>query len=246
MKKQTLAFVGVGAVGLLGIVWYRSKQQSAAAAAATPATGAVDNSNIDPQTGYVSGSPEDVAALAQAQGAYAGGIYGLPQGSSGLGYPTVNSGPGSFTSNGEWAQYVEQYMVNNTGADPTTVGNAIGKYITGQPVSTAMTSVIDQAIAFGGYPPVAGPGGNPPGIVTTPTPGGGGGGGGGGGSTVTVPNVVGKQLSVGRTTLERKGFKVDAPRTPKGEIGLIESQTPRSGTKAAKGSTVSLSTSIRR
>ena len=73
-----------------------------------------------------------------------------------------------FTTNGQWAQAVEDYLVNTLGSDAQTVGNALGKYVTGQPLTVAQQSVVSAAIAFEGYPPVSGTGGRPPAMNVTP------------------------------------------------------------------------------
>lgn len=168
VNKMAVFVIGGGlAVG--GVLYYRNKQSAAAATVAS--SGA--NTEIDPATGYAYGSPEDAAALAN-QGSYvsptnSGYGYGGYSGGSGSGVFGTGQ-PGSFTSNAEWAQFVEAYEVNNLGGDAPTIGNAIGKYLTGQPLTTDnMISIIQSAIAIGGYPPVSGPNGNPPGYVTGTT-----------------------------------------------------------------------------
>jgi hypothetical protein len=209
VKKKTAAIVGAGGILIIGIVWYRTKQQNAAAA-----TTATDQSgNIDPATGLPTGSPEDLAALqAQNQGQFdsssftGGQVTGYTSsgqpvyspGAGAFGSVPPNTGPGTFTSNGQWSQYAEQYLVDNAGGDAATVGNALGKYITGQPVTPDQTQIIDSAIAFAGYPPIAGPAGNPPGIntINPPVPPGGTGGGTG------TPHWVWFTVPVAGLTLE--------------------------------------------
>lgn len=161
---KPLAIGGGAAILIGGVFYYRKNQQKAASDASITTAG---TNEIDPATGYPYGSPEDAAALnAQNQyvnpsGGYAGGTQtAQPYGSS-----------PSFTNNADWSQFVERYMVDNMGADAVAVGNAIGKYITGQALTTdAMISIVQSAIAIGGYPPVAGPNGHPPGYVTVPLP----------------------------------------------------------------------------
>lgn len=167
VKKEYL-YVGAAGVVLVGIVFYK-KKQSASQAAAISASGA--NTGIDPATGYAYGSAEDAAALSN-QGAY---INPAPyySGSGGSNYVPTQQ----FTSNAQWAQAAEQYMQNNAGGDPATIGNALGKYITGQPLTTDQQTIVQQAIAFEDYPPVAGTNGYPPSMNTT-----------GGGSSVPTPD----------------------------------------------------------
>jgi hypothetical protein len=76
-----------------------------------------------------------------------------------------NTGPGTFTSNGQWTQYVTDYLVNTLGLPASNVSAALGAYIEGHPVTDAQISIIDQAIAAGDKPPVPGVNGNPPGFV---------------------------------------------------------------------------------
>lgn len=179
VKKKTAMYAGIGGLGLLGVVWYRNKQ-AASAAASSSSTSTGTDQGTDPQTGYAYGSPEDIAALQQMGASGLGGDYGYPY-SGGFPNPggynpnPTPTGPGTFTNNAEWAQYAEDYLANTVGGDAATIGNALGKYITGQPVDDTMVSVINQAIAFAGYPPIAGPNGNPPGFNHQATPGGGSG-----------------------------------------------------------------------
>jgi hypothetical protein len=162
---------GGAAIVIGGIFFYRQNQQKAASQASVDAAGA---SAIDPATGYPYGSPEDAAALT-AQGNYQSpniGGYGFTGYAGSSGASAFGSGaPGTFTNNAEWAQFVEAYEINNMGADAATVGNAIGKYITGQPlINDNMISIVQSAIAIGGYPPVSGPNGHPPAYITAPAP----------------------------------------------------------------------------
>lgn len=163
--------IGGGIVGLVaGVYFYRTKKQKSDAAASVATAG---SNEIDPATGYPYGSPEDAAAMS-SQDNYqlptAGGGYGFTGYAGGSGSGLFGTGtPGSFNSNAEWAQYVESYEENNLGADAPTVGNAIGKYLTGQPLTTDQIGLVQSAIAIAGYPPVSGPNGNPPNYVTANT-----------------------------------------------------------------------------
>ncbi|WP_048555575.1 PASTA domain-containing protein, partial [Nostocoides japonicum] len=57
---------------------------------------------------------------------------------------------------------------------------------------------------------------------------------------VAVPNVVGKQLDDARSLLEADGFKVEVDKAFGGFFGTVRSSDPAGGTKAPKGSTVTL------
>jgi hypothetical protein len=169
--NKTLVYGGVGVVLVAGIYYYRKNKASAASAASVTAAGSTE---IDPATGYPYGSAEDAAALSSQsdyQSPTVGGGYGYSGYAGGSGAGAFGtSAPGTFISNADWAQYVEGYEVNTMGADAPTVGNVIGKYLTGQPLtSDNMVSIVQSAIAIGGYPPVSGPNGHPPGYVTSTT-----------------------------------------------------------------------------
>ena len=184
VKKKTAAFGGVGAVAfVLAVYWYRQRKAAAAAAAAPSSAGAAGSvtdpagntcSAVNPATGYCPGTAEDQAALAGTASAGApfdtssldgAGLSGYYYGSGGA-VQANPPGPQNFADNAEWAQYVEAYLTSSLGGDPAAVGNAIGKYLTGQPVTSDQVTVINEAIAYGGSPPQSGPSGDPPGINT--------------------------------------------------------------------------------
>jgi hypothetical protein len=227
MKKKTAMIAGGGAIVLIGVVYYRSKQAAAANAAATSAAATTDantgQSGMDPATGFPYGSAEDAAALAQQGGigyTYGGG----GSGSTGQ-YPTGTGPP--FTTNAAWGQYCEQTM-GSSGSDP--IAAAIGHYLTGSPLQSGESTIVDQAIAVGGYPPTAGPNGFPPGLNTNnPTTGG----------TVKVPNVVGMETGAGDRVLVAAGLQFAHPElTPAGSTITFES--PKAGTMVNPNSTVTL------
>lgn len=161
VNKKTAVVVGGFVLALAGIVWYR--QRKAAQQAASVA--AVGGSLINPATGFPYGSAEDAAALA-AQGNYVSPGGGGGGGSS---IPTPNTGPGTFTTNAQWAQYVEEYLTGNgTVTDNAALSTAIGKYLAGQPLTSAEVDLVHMATAIGDKPPLAGPTGFPPAINTAP------------------------------------------------------------------------------
>lgn len=246
VQKKTATIAGIGLVGILGIEWYRNKQAQQSAAAATAQAGQTE---IDPSTGFPYGSPEDATALQSQTNymnpyAYNSGSYtgGQVIGYDGSGNPIYGpTSTGSFTSNAQWAQYVESYLESNQGADPTTVGNAIGKYISGQPLTSDMVQIVENAIAIAGNPPVAGPNGNPPSFVTantptpspTPNP-----------NTVTVPNVVGMHLADATGVLTSAGLKEGGASQVKGKTSIVITQTPAANSLVAPGSMITLRTKL--
>lgn len=244
VKKETV-YIGIAAVAIVGIGMYRyrkQQQQAAAdaaanAAAQAPGTGAGSSDQVDPATGFPYGSQEDAAALT-AQSGYIT-PYGAGGGTQYLygGYPPTPSStmPGGFTSNAQWSQAAEDYLVNTTGADANTVGNALGKYITGQTVSDAQEAIINQAIAFEGMPPVAGPQGYPPSIrkaipTPTPTP----------QTTVAVPKITGMRAGDAHNVIVAAGLvPKDTAAGTRGEyLWTVVYQNPAAGTKVPPHTTV--------
>ena len=55
-----------------------------------------------------------------------------------------------------------------------------------------------------------------------------------------MPGVVGQQLAQARSTLEAAGFKVTVRRALGGFFGTVRLQDPAGGSKAPKGSTITL------
>ena len=164
-KKTALALGGI-ALALGGIVYWREKKLGGLTPTNTNAAG-----EVDPATGFVYGTPEDLAALA-AQGTDLGGGGGGSASGGGSGsIPPGGIIGTAFTSNGQWVQAVEDYMTtNNLVVDPTQLSAALGKYITGTYIdpSSAAYSLVQQAISVQNYPPIAGANGYPPAINTHP------------------------------------------------------------------------------
>jgi hypothetical protein len=256
LSKNQKIGIGVGAAGLLGFTLYRYQQQqkqsqaaaAAAAAAQAPGTGAGSSDQIDPATGFPYGSAEDASALTTMAG-YNSPIAGLGASDTsylygGGQYPSGTGGIGGYTSNAAWSQAAESYLVNTTGADANTVGNALGKYITGGSVTSDQMAIINQAIAFVGYPPVAGPNGFPPSIQTAGTP----------ASTtppattppqtVIVPNCIGQGLDTAIGKCQTAGLyphSINSASYGTPSHFKCNGQNPSAGTHVPKGTQVNLS-----
>ena len=160
VSKKTALYAGGGAAVILGYAYWRYTQTKKAEAVA--ASGA--SVGIDPATGFLYGSPEDAAALAnQATYVTPTSVGGTGGGGGGSG------GGGGFTSNAQWVQAAIQYLeTQGLIQDPTTIAGALGRYVTGSPVTPEDVNLIQQAIAVEGMPPVAGPNGYPPSLNTIP------------------------------------------------------------------------------
>lgn len=268
VSKKAAAVTGVVAGGVLGYAYYRHARGGSAASTAASGTAAagmvtdpagntcaaldpssgycpgtsqdlayqdqqdgssgLGGSDIDPETGYQYGSAADEAALAELNGGSAG-----TSGSSGT------SGSGStVTTNAEW----EQEAITNLEAGGvaqatiTAAESGLPRYLAKLSLSSAQATAVQLAVGLTGDPPVGGPyaiirapatppkeGGTPP-------------------VSVTVPKVTGKHGEDAKDALQKAGFKVlqDPATTPRGKTTTVTSQNPAGGTKAAKGSTVSI------
>jgi hypothetical protein len=195
MKKEYV-YGGLAIGGIvIAVVYFRSKSQSNATNTTGTVTDPAGNvcAALSPSSGYCPGTPEDLAYAGNTasgsgglvgtdSSSYVGGQiigydqYGNPIYSSNSGQG--NTGPGTFTNNSNWVQACVTYITDADGnANASTILNALGLYINGQDIgSDANRSIIEQAIAAEGFPPVAGASGNPPGIVQKSGTGNGGGG----------------------------------------------------------------------
>lgn len=186
VQKKTALIIGGGIVILGAIVWMRQRN-----AASEPVD--LGDTPINPATGYPYGSAEDAAALAE-QGRYVSPPIPPSQGGSGN-IPPSNVG---FTTNGAWVQAVIEYMMSNDlVTDSSKLSEALGKYITGAYVNDGEVSLVQQAIAVQGYPPLAGKNGYPPSlnrtpVTTTPPP------------TTTPPKVTAPGAISGRVSTPGK------------------------------------------
>lgn len=145
------------------VIWYVvSKRKGSGTVSGGQQTDPAGNvGTINPATGYVYGSSQDQAALAQQN---AGGGLGS---SSGSGSTTA----GQYTTNQDWARAAINLLVG-MGVDPTEANTAIEQYISSQQLSPQQQADVNLAIQTLGAPPdPPQPGGNPGQIVSPPSPG---------------------------------------------------------------------------
>jgi hypothetical protein len=158
--KTKKSYVVIGLVVAAGGAYYLYKKRQTAAATAAAATTAatlvtdpagMTCAALDVNTGYCPGTAQDLAA-GGGSGSYQGNTTTTQTGNL-----NPNSGPGSFTSNGQWAQYAINYMTNGgTSANFDAVSSALGKAESGQCLQAAELSIYQQAIGVAGSMP------NPP------------------------------------------------------------------------------------
>lgn len=217
----------------LGIYLYFQHQQ--AATAATAATNqqtdpAGNVGSIDPATGYVFGTPEDLAALAADNGGTST--------DSGTAGQSGTSGGQTYADNNSWGIAAINYLVG-LGIDATTANQAVELYLSSQPLTTAQQADVNLAIGALGPPPsLPGPTtGSPPPVT--------GGGGGSGGAQVTVPKVDGMSIDAAKSAITAAGLVPKLNTATKGGTSyVITSQTPGAGTKVTAGSTVDLAAGV--
>jgi hypothetical protein len=163
--------------GIAVVAWYvvsKRKTSAAQGATTTSATGSEPGTEgtdpagntglIDPATGYVYGTPEDLAALDQ-QNQSSGGSSGGSGGTS-----TAQT----YTTNSAWEVAAINYLVG-LGVDPTEANSAIAAYLGSQTLSTTQQAEVNDAITALGAPPqppspaTTTPVVNPPGSGTSAT-----------------------------------------------------------------------------
>ncbi len=235
-KKVGPLPVWVWMAAAIGVYLWYSHQQAASTASASAVPNqqtdpAGNIGTIDPATGYVYGTPEDLAALAANNSGSTG---------SGSAGQNATTGGQTYADNNSWGIAAVNYLVG-LGIDATTANQAIQQYLASQTLTSAQQGDVNLAIqALGPPPTLPGPTtGNP-----SPITGGGGGsgsGGGGGSTTVRVPNLVGDDVVNASSACQSAGLKL-SPEVPAvaGETHVVTGQTPTAGSTAATGSTVKI------
>ena len=252
-SKKAVAVVAVAAAAFVVFMYVRTR----ASASSSTTTAAA----IDPSTGYPYGSPQDVAALAGESGTSSdeidpatGATYGSvadeqalaeESGSAGV----VNYGTGAATgtatpaSNAAWAQEVEQIVppLINSPTATSDVAAAVGRFLSGLPLTTAQAQIIQVAEAELGPPPVgqfsiipepdssAPSSGTPTGTTTTTT-------------DVAVPVCVGLSAGQAHNAIVAAGLVPEAPAGQTANM-KVSYTNPSGGTQVPKGSKVTIETS---
>jgi hypothetical protein len=186
VSKKALVIGGVASAAVIGLVLLRKRS----AASAPAATAGTDPNAIDPATGLTyaeeaaGASTSDYLSpgLQDTTGGPTYGATGYYDPNTGQWvYGNTGTGQAAAVTNQQWAQNAISYLGQNGGVDTGALAQALGAYLNGQAVTSAQESLIDQAIAVEGYPPVSGANGYPPGIRTSDTGSGAGGTAGSGG-----------------------------------------------------------------
>jgi hypothetical protein len=142
--------LGVWMVVGLGVFLYVQHRQAAGGAAggtATATDAAGNQGSINPATGFVYGSSEDLASL---HGVISGG------GGSGSGNDNSNSTTGggakTYATNADWGRAAVNYLVG-LGIDPTVATQSVQQYLASQTLTDTQQGNVNLAIQSLGPPP---------------------------------------------------------------------------------------------
>jgi hypothetical protein len=275
-QPKKLVVGGLLVVSTAVVIYYvRSKKAAAAPAAAAastpadqyPADGTSGNPSdlysTDPATGQtygdeLAGSGGTLGAFGSgaASGQYydpATGAYDLtaPYGTQPVTQPFQTQGGPPFSSNATWSDWViQELQAQNPSIDVGALTDALGEFLNGQGVTTAQKTLIFDATAIGGSPPVAGASGYPPKIMALASA--------GGGTTappttgpvtgvpvVTIPVTFGESANTAIGKIEKAGLTVSTSpvRSPQSTY-VSTGSSPEGGRKVARGSHVVLNVKV--
>jgi hypothetical protein len=245
-SKKTVVLVAVGA-GVFVLYMYMRRSKSATAASVS--------APIDSATGYPSGSPQDLAALAAQSGSgtssnldpATGAVYGSPADLQALGAATTSypaqgyygssavTGNTIPTTNAEWAQSCEAtvpQLVNSPTAQ-ADVASAIGRFLARLPLTTDQANIIQVCESEFGPPPVGNYSIIPQASTTPP--------GSGTPTPIAVPNTIGSSAGSAHNAIINAGLIPTAPhgQTPNMKVSRTD---PPGGTQVAKGTHVAIFT----
>lgn len=152
--------LGVWLIIAAGIFYFVMKSNQGSGEGGPQTDGAGNVGTINPNTGYVYGSPEDRAALGASSSSLG------TSGESGTGGATVG---GQYSDNSAWAVAAINYLVS-IGVDATSANSAITQFLGSQQLTTEQQGMVNLAIQRLGAPPTPPePGTSPPPVVTPPT-----------------------------------------------------------------------------
>ena len=174
MKKSTRNWLLIGALGAAGVViWYVMYSR------AKGSTTAASSDAIDPNTG-IPYSQEYGSMGGYGPSGVTPSLYGYTDPTTGAFISGVGAGATGVvtapSTNASWAQQVEAYL-QNIGYDPVAIAAAIGKYLTGQTLTSDQSGIVAAAQGFFGPPPQGAP------VISVTPPSGNGSGGGSTGFT---------------------------------------------------------------
>lgn len=150
VKKRTLVIIGGGFAVFLAWRYYAAS------------SGLEEASEDGGDPGF-----EDDGTIPAVDGAT--DWYGAGGGSTGDG--TASEQP-TIRTNAQWSQYARDQLLATDTYSGSLISSALGKYLSGKPLSAKEVEVVQAAIAYAGYPPVGThivvPGGDAK-VTTAPT-----------------------------------------------------------------------------
>lgn len=135
VPKEPVIAIGIGAAAFIGWRYWQARKNAADAAAA-------DTTTSDFADG---GLPPGVIGAVSPTNSYG------DSGSTATGDSTV--GPGSFTNNAQWTDYVVTKLQQSNDWSYTDIVTALGNGLAGRPTTDTQQSILRAAIAVGGQPP---------------------------------------------------------------------------------------------
>lgn len=75
-------------------------------------------------------------------------------GAGGSSGDSTSSTPQQITTNAQWSQYARDQLLVTDDYTGTAIGEALGNYLAGRPLSSSQQAIVRSAIAYAGYPPV--------------------------------------------------------------------------------------------
>lgn len=143
VPKKALIVVGVGAAGFVGWKYWQARQSASSADSSTVADGefgAVDTSIPGTLNPYPSSFYGDSSSSTSS------GVTG-DRNNDGV------IGPGEFTTNGDWTDYVVGKLQQSDTWSYTEIVTALGLGLAGKPTTDTQQAILRAAIAVGGNPP---------------------------------------------------------------------------------------------
>jgi hypothetical protein len=160
--KHKVGPLPVAAWGVAALVVFliiqRQQKKNTTAGPGTATDAAGNTGAIDPATGFVYGSAEDLASI---HGVIGGGSGGASDNSGGS---DNGGGAKTYATNAEWGRAAVNYLVG-LGIDPTVATQSVGQFLASQALDSTQQANVNMAIQAIGPPPQL-----PPPTQTNPTP----------------------------------------------------------------------------
>lgn len=163
---QKVAIVG-GGLGVAGLAYYESKKKSTAATTAANATAANGGTITDPASGDVYSDTavdpdtgeayemeiDDYGSVATAEATLGGENVAGDNSVATVDETPVNAAGAGYSTNAQWSQAVTSGL-SDIGYSATDIATALGVYLAGRPLTPDQQTIVYDALAEYGPPPV--------------------------------------------------------------------------------------------